>query len=94
MATVESGDLSATALEGGVSGLGRGLERLSWVNWVLLGVDGRGELGIVRTGGFWCVWGGWCGGLLSLEGLKHRGWAGSGCTFWVMDDDQFETEKT
>jgi hypothetical protein len=44
MATVESGNLSATALEEGCfrAGAGFGLERLLWVDWVLLGVDGRG----------------------------------------------------
>lgn len=62
MATAESGDLSATALEGECFGAGAGFgsERLLWVDWVLLGVDGRGELGVAWTGGFWCVWRGWC----------------------------------
>lgn len=36
MATAESGDLSATALEGGCfgAGAGFGLERLLWVVWI------------------------------------------------------------
>lgn len=52
MATAESGDLSATALEGECFGAGLGfrLERLLWVDWVLLGVDGRGELGCCVDG--------------------------------------------
>lgn len=72
---------------GGFQGWGGVLDlRESWVDWVCWVWVGRESWGLRGLGAFGYVWGGWCGGVMALEGLKHRGWAGGDCDFgcWMM----------
>jgi hypothetical protein len=49
---------------------------------------------LVWIGGFWVVLGALGVEIDVVGGFKAPRLGGVGFTFWVLDDDQFETEKT